>query len=76
MGKRKRKITTGLIGKAIYKGPEARECWWCLHNKVSDRCVRCLYDTTLFEITDGAQGEFKRSWEYGTWDDRIDPERD
>lgn len=50
-----------------------KECWFCLHNKVSDKCANCLNETLLYEKSDGVFGSYKSAWEYGTWDDRIKP---
>ena len=57
------------IGPAVYK-PEKKQCWFCLHNKVSDLCCDCLRMTNLFEASNGNLGKYKPAWEYGTVDDR------
>ena len=61
------------IGESCYD-PDAKQCWFCLNNKVSDKCCNCLNETTIFEDSDGVFGSYKPAWEYGTWDDRIKPQ--
>ena len=65
-----RKVPEGSkIGPAIYK-PEERQCWFCLHNKVSDLCSACLTSTELYEASDGKLGKLKPAWEYDIVDRR------
>ena len=42
--------------RALYLGPEAKQCWFCKNNHVSDRCANCLRHYLR-------QGD-KRTWEY------------
>ena len=43
----------GLVEfKAPYLGPEAKQCWFCKNNHVTDLCADCL-----------SHGD-KRAWEY------------
>ena len=63
------------IGPAVYK-PDRKQCWFCLHNEVSDICNACLASTELFEASGGDLGKFKPEWEYGTVDERWKKDRE
>ena len=55
------------IGLSVYR-PGEKQCWYCLHNAVSELCSSCLHRTELFEVSKGVFGEYKPAWEYGTVD--------
>ena len=44
---------------------QAKQCWYCKHNNVSDLCADCLSTTIIFEKSDGVIGNFKPEYEEG-----------
>lgn len=44
---------------------QAKQCWYCQHNYVSDLCADCLSSTVIFEKSDGVLGAFKPEYKEG-----------
>ena len=65
MAKLRKVSEESKIGPSIYE-PGKKQCWYCLHNKVSTLCNNCLLETGLFEGSEGKLGRYKPAWEHST----------